>query len=259
MKSLLLIPFLLQDPDVEVLSKPWVTVVSKNQNSPTEVTEEFCDELKYNYFNEKTELQNFTSRQIFLKNELKRIYSRQGSDLTEDEVLHQLSEINKNVKSIIAKLNYLAEAKFTSEEYQLAVNWSLPVYKRHQEEEYNRIVDLLKIDGFRALSQYEISIYRAGKPYTKREYDLNYFYYAGEESNNLLHDFQVNTANKFTGIVLDKDRHVFSIKKQSSKLEICQFIPSLEIGLEITQTVKSEGFPVTTRLKQLYLKFEESL
>lgn len=259
MKSLLLLPFLLQDPQIIVLSKPWMTVVSQGQSAPTQVTQEFCEELKYNYLNEKTEMQNFISRQNFLKNELKKIYLGKKADLTEEQIFLQLQEINKNMKLVIEKLNYLADDKFTSAKYQLGLHWSMPVFKRHQDEEYKRILNLIKTDGFRALNNYEISLYRAGKPYTHRSYDLNYFYYAGEESKDLHHDFYVNTANNFTGIIRDKDTHVFSIKKQSSKLEICQFIPTLEIGLEIIETTKSEWMPAFESTKQLYLKFEESL
>lgn len=259
MKSLLLLPFLLQEPDVIVLSKPYLSVFSEVENRLVAIADDFCDELKYNYLNEKTELQNFISRQNYLKNELKNIYIGRLSELTEDEVIRQLSETNKGVKLVIAKLNYLADAKFTTEKYNINVNWSLPVYKRHHEDEYNRITSLLMTDGFHFLSPLEIKLYKAGKPYTHRSYDLNYFYYAGEEAKYLHHDFYVDTANNYTGIVRDHDVHKFSIKKLSSKLEICQFIPSLEIGLEVTQTVKSEVFGTNIETKQLYLKFEENL
>lgn len=259
MKSLLLLPFLLQEPDVNVLSKPYLTLFSEEKQTLLPLTNDFCDELKYNYLNEKTELQNFISRQNFLKNELKRMYLGHKSELSENEILQQLSELNKGIKVVIEKLKYLADEKFTSEVYQLNVNWSMPVFKRHLEEEYNRVDDLLKQDGIHALSAYDISVHRAGKPNTHRAYDLNYFYYAGEEAKDLHHDFYVNTANNFTGVVRAKDWHSFSIKKKSSKLEICQFIPSLEIGLEITETVKHDVFGTHATTRQLYLKFEENL
>lgn len=259
MKSLLLLPFLLQEPDVNVLSKPYVTVFSEQQQTLIPLENDFCDELKYNYLNEKTEFQNFISRQNFLKSELKKIYSGRVAELNEDEILQQLSELNKGIKVVIEKLKYLADEKFTSEKYQLNVSWSMPVFKRHFEDEYSRVDDLLKHDGIHALSAYDRSVHRAGKPYTHRAYDLNYFYYAGEEAKDLHHDFYVNTANNFTGIVRAKDTHSFSIKKQSSKLEICQFIPSLEIGLEITETVKHDVFSTHATTRQLYLKFEENL
>lgn len=259
MKSLLLLPFLLQEPDVNVLSKPYMTLYSEVENTLVPIDDDFCSELKYSYLNEKTELQNFISRQNFLKNELKNIYTGLRSEFTEDEVLEQLSEVNRGVKTVIEKLNFLADAKFTSEKYQLNVNWILPVFKRQQEEAYNRIAELLKVDGFRALSPFELKIYRAGKPYTQRSYDLNYFYYAGEAAKDLHHDFYINPDNYFANLVKDNDVHKFSIKKQSSKLEICQFIPSLEIGLEITETVKHDLLMNSTTTKQLYLKFEESL
>ena len=255
MKSLLLLPFLLQDPDVVVLSQPWMTVTTENQSKLTKVTEEFCEELKYNYLNEKTELQNFVSRQNFLKNQIKRIYANLSADLTEEQILQQLNEINKSIKLVIAKLNYLADTKFTAADYQLGVHWYLPVFKKHYEDDYKRVVDLVKSDGFQALNEFEISLFRAGKPFTHRAYELNYFYYAGEDSKYLHHDFSVDTAKNFTGIVKDKDVHTFSIKKRSSKLEICQFMPSLEIGLEITETTKSQSLPAFTGIKQLYLKF----
>jgi hypothetical protein len=259
MKSLLLIPFLLKQPDVVVLSKPYMMLVSETQNTPVPLADDFCEELKYNYINEKTELRNFTSRLNFLKKELKKIYSGQYSELTESEVLQQLSENNNAIKTVMTKLNYLADVKFTSEIYQLNINWSLPVFKQHHEDEYNKIKDLLGLGGFRALSPWEKDVYRAGKPFTQRSYDLNYFYYSGEESKDLHHDFYVNRANKFNGIVQNKDVHKFIIFKKSSKLEICQFMPTLEIGLEIIETVKHDLGFTTSTTKQLYLKFEETL
>ena len=261
MKTLLLLPFLMQEPEITVLSKPWVTVDGLNQNTFTKNSEDFCDDLKYNYLNEKTELQNFMSRQNFLKAELKKIYSNKPSELTEEQVLSELQEMNKNVKLTVQKLNYLADEKFTSAKYQLGVHWHLPVFPRHREDEYERIVGLISTDGFRALNAFELKIYRAGRPFTKREYNVNYFYYAGDESQNLHHDFYVNKDNlkALFGFINNKEQHTFSIQKQASKLEICQIIPSLEIGLEIEETVKHEWMPAFTGVKQLYLKFEESL
>jgi hypothetical protein len=259
MKTLLLLSLLLHEPEVTVLSRPYLTIAVKGQSTMQPLAKDFCDELKYNYLIEKTELQNFVSRQNHLKAELKNIYNGRHSNLTEQQIFQQLFEINKGIKEVMQRLNHLADAKFTSEDYQLNVNWSLPVFKKHQEDEYNRIANLIKEEGFTAVNQHELNLFRAGKPYTHRAYDLNYFYYAGEESRNLHQDFYVNTASNFTGVVRNKDLHTFSLQKQSSKLEICQFIPSLEIGLEVTETVKSEGLPSQQGIKQLYLKFEENL
>lgn len=190
-------------PEYIKLNKPKYTF---NKDLPIY---EICQEMQYNFLDEWQKIKNLS---VAIK-----------QSAAEEK---PISDLVKQVSLHSARVKHLAKPEWNSEVLVMWVRWSLPRSTLFMEDEFNRAQWLAKKDGVRAITAADMRMLIQGRPYQLQKPHIEKLIYLGEPNESLKMAMTLKT-NEAVGLQ-------FTLTKEATLLEICQFMKTFEADIEVS-------------------------